>query len=60
MATTTEDRRSLEAQVSSRSGMTASFTSSGALRRLDVEGRSLLLYPASELEAGPGNLYLRL
>ena len=46
--------------VSSRSGMQARFTTSGALRRLEVDDRSLLLYPADELEAGPANLYLRI
>jgi len=30
------------------------------LRRLDVGERSLLMYPADELEAGPANLYLRI
>jgi len=38
----------------------AKFTTSGVLRRLDVGERSLLLYPADELEAGPANLYLRI
>jgi 1,2-beta-oligoglucan phosphorylase len=46
--------------VSSRSGMAARFTRSGALQRLEVGDRSLLLYPADELEAGPANLYLRI
>ncbi|MGV8909488.1 MAG: GH36-type glycosyl hydrolase domain-containing protein [Propionicimonas sp.] len=46
-------------RISSRSGITAQFTSSGILRRFDVDGRSLLQYPADELEAGPANLYLR-
>jgi CRISPR-associated protein Csx3 len=40
--------------------MSAQFTQSGALCRLEVEGRSILLYPADELEAGPANLYLRI
>jgi len=39
--------------------MRAQFTTSGVLRRLDVGDRSLLMYPADELEAGPANLYLR-
>jgi len=30
------------------------------MQRLDAADRSLLLYPASELEAGPANLYLRI
>jgi 1,2-beta-oligoglucan phosphorylase len=45
--------------VSSRSGMSAEFTGSGTLRRLEVLGQSILLYPADDLEAGPANLYLR-
>ncbi|MBE3076361.1 MAG: hypothetical protein IMZ75_15735, partial [Actinobacteria bacterium] len=40
--------------------MQAEFTTSGVLRRLDVGDRSLLMYPADELEAGPANLYLRI
>jgi cellobiose phosphorylase len=47
-------------RVSSRSGMQAQFTTSGVLRRLEVDERSLLMYPADELEAGPANLYLRI
>ncbi|HEY8651607.1 MAG TPA: cellobiose phosphorylase, partial [Dermatophilaceae bacterium] len=46
--------------VSSPSGIRAEFTTSGVLRRLDVGDRSLLMYPADELEAGPANLYLRI
>ncbi|MEO8518562.1 MAG: cellobiose phosphorylase [Dermatophilaceae bacterium] len=44
----------------SASGIHAQFTTSGVLRRLDVGDRSLLMYPADELEAGPANLYLRI
>ncbi|GGL45385.1 hypothetical protein H9L10_14125 [Phycicoccus endophyticus] len=40
-------------------GLTAQLTSGGALSRFEAFGRSLLLYPASELEAGPANLHLR-
>ena len=40
--------------------MQAQFTTSGVLRRLDVDERSLLMYPADELEAGPANLFLRI
>jgi CRISPR-associated protein Csx3 len=40
--------------------MSAQFTTSGVLRRLEVGDRSLLMYPADELEAGPANLYLRI
>ena len=46
--------------VSSPSGLVAKFTSSGVLHRLDCSGRSLLMYPADELEAGPANLHLRI
>ena len=46
--------------VSSPSGIRAEFTTSGVLRRLDVGDRSLLMYPADELEAGLANLYLRI
>jgi len=46
--------------VSSRSGVRAQFTTSGVLHRLEVGNRSLLMYPADELEAGPANLYLRI
>ena len=35
-------------------------TTSGALAELSIGGLSLLQYPASELEAGPANLWLRL
>ena len=45
---------------SSASGIKAEFTTSGVLRRFDVGDRSLLMYPADELEAGPANLYLRI
>jgi len=45
---------------SSPSGIEARFTTSGVLRRLDVGDRSLMMYPADELEAGPANLYLRI
>ncbi|GAA1391471.1 hypothetical protein [Luteococcus peritonei] len=38
---------------------TVRTTSSGALQQLEVDGLSLLLYPATELESGPANLWLR-
>jgi 1,2-beta-oligoglucan phosphorylase len=47
-------------RFSSRSGITAQFTTSAALRHFLAEDRSILMYPADELEAGPANLYLRL
>jgi CRISPR-associated protein Csx3 len=37
----------------------AVFTDSACLARLDAGGVSLLQYPATELEAGPANLWLR-
>jgi len=40
--------------------MSARFTTSGLLQRLEVGDQSLLMYPADELEAGPANLYLRI
>ena len=40
--------------------ITASFTTAGAPSRLDADGLSLLQYPATELEAGPCRLWLRL
>ncbi|MEL4357837.1 MULTISPECIES: hypothetical protein [unclassified Luteococcus] len=38
---------------------TVRTTSSGALQQLEVDGLSMLLYPATDLEAGPANLWLR-
>jgi cellobiose phosphorylase len=46
-------------RVASPSGMSAWFTEGCVLRRLDVGERSILLYPADELESGPANLFLR-
>ncbi|HEY5249756.1 MAG TPA: hypothetical protein VIJ15_15045, partial [Dermatophilaceae bacterium] len=43
----------------SPSGIHAQFTESAALRRLEVGGQSVLMYPADDLEAGPANLFLR-
>ncbi|WP_207475330.1 GH36-type glycosyl hydrolase domain-containing protein [Tessaracoccus sp. SD287] len=40
--------------------ITADFTSTGAPSRLDADGLSLLQYPATELEAGPCRVWLRL
>ena len=45
--------------LTSALGDTIETTRTGALRRLDIAGLSMLLYPASELEAGLGMLYLR-
>jgi cellobiose phosphorylase len=47
-------------ELCSPSGIRARFTTSGTLRRLDAGDRSLLMYPADDLEAGPANLYLRI
>jgi 1,2-beta-oligoglucan phosphorylase len=46
-------------RLASPSGMTAWFTEGSVLRRLEVGERSILLYPADELESGPANLFLR-
>lgn len=40
-------------------GVSAELTSTGALRRFDAAGLSLLQYPASELEPGVGGLWVR-
>jgi 1,2-beta-oligoglucan phosphorylase len=39
--------------------LSAALTSTGSLERFDVEGLSLLQYPASELEPGVGGLWVR-
>ncbi|MFZ1411399.1 MAG: hypothetical protein WAS07_08075, partial [Micropruina sp.] len=39
--------------------LSAELTSTGALRRFDLDGLSLLQYPASELEPGVGGLWVR-
>src|SRR5438094_3502896 len=59
MVTTAESQFAARAEFRSASGMWAGFTSSGTLRRLEIDGLSVLLYPASELEPGPANIYLR-
>jgi 1,2-beta-oligoglucan phosphorylase len=46
-------------RLASPSGVSAWFTESSVLRRLDIGTRSILLYPADELEPGPANLFLR-
>ncbi len=46
-------------RVDSPQGLVAEFTTNGSLARLEAFGHSLLLYPASELEAGPAGLHLR-
>ncbi|HEX4864501.1 MAG TPA: hypothetical protein VFV02_10530, partial [Acidimicrobiales bacterium] len=59
MVTTAQGEVAARAEFRSPSGMWARFTSSGTLRRLEIDGLSILLYPASELEPGPANIYLR-
>lgn len=60
MATRAQPQLAAGGRLSSACGMMGEFTANGAMRRLEVGGQSLLLYPAGELEAGPANLYLRL
>lgn len=45
--------------MTNSSGVTASLTRGGALSSLDVDGLSLLLHPASEVEDGLARLILR-
>ncbi|HEY7890288.1 MAG TPA: hypothetical protein VIC29_18860 [Steroidobacteraceae bacterium] len=45
--------------VTSRSGLRAELTASGAVRRLDCGATSLTLFIGSEVECGPANLFLR-
>ncbi len=42
------------------SRLRAVFTSSGGLARLEADGLSLIQYPATELEPGPANVWLRI
>ena len=44
---------------SNAAGLRAVLTDSGGLARFDAGDVSLLMYPAGELEPGPGNLFLR-
>ncbi|HEX9096155.1 MAG TPA: hypothetical protein VF990_08640 [Candidatus Dormibacteraeota bacterium] len=60
MVTTARGLFAARGEIRSPSGMWAGFTSSGTLRRFEIDGLNVLLYPASELEAGPANVYLRL
>ncbi|QTE29281.1 GH36-type glycosyl hydrolase domain-containing protein [Pengzhenrongella sicca] len=48
-----------ERRVRSAAGVEAQFTAAAQLRRLDAGGRSILMYPADDVESGPANLYLR-
>jgi len=45
--------------LTSRSGLRAEITASGAVRRLDCGPTTLSLFIGSELECGPANLFLR-
>ncbi|GIH20460.1 GH36-type glycosyl hydrolase domain-containing protein [Rugosimonospora africana] len=57
--TATKTPRGAANSLSSPSGMTASFTAAGCLSTLEVDGVWLLMYPATQLEPGPANLWLR-
>jgi cellobiose phosphorylase len=46
-------------RIESSSGLRAQFNANGTLRRLDYRDIILSLFPASELEAGLTNIYLR-
>ena len=45
--------------VTSRSGLRAEVSASGAVRRLDCGPTSMTLFVGSEVECGPANLFLR-
>ena len=45
--------------VTSRSGLRAELTESGAMRRLDCGPTTLTLFVGNEIECGPANLFLR-
>jgi cellobiose phosphorylase len=47
------------ARLLSPSGCSVEIDSNGSLRRFDCGATSLLLFPGSEVEGGPANLYLR-
>jgi cellobiose phosphorylase len=57
MPTNGADRNTL--QLSSRSGLRATFNGNGSLRRLDCGAIALALFVGNEIEGGPANLYLR-
>ena len=46
-------------ELSSPSGLRATFNGNGSLRRLDCGAISLALFVGNEIEGGPANLYLR-
>ena len=45
--------------LSSRAGVRAEITQNGSVRRLDCGPITLSLFPGSEIECGPANLFLR-
>jgi cellobiose phosphorylase len=47
------------ATLASRAGLSAEINSNGSLRRFECRGISLLLFPGTEIEGGPANVYLR-
>jgi cellobiose phosphorylase len=57
MPTNADERLTLE--LSSPSGLRASFNRNGSLRRLDCGATALTLFVGNEVEGGPANLYLR-
>jgi cellobiose phosphorylase len=57
MPTIADDRLTLE--LSSLSGLHATFNGNGSLRRLDGGAIALALFVGNEVEGGPANLYLR-
>ena len=57
MPTIADDPITLE--LSSLSGLRATFNGSGSLRRLDCGAIALALFVGNEIEGGPANLYLR-
>jgi len=46
-------------RITSPSGMSVDVNANGSLRRFDCESISLALFFGNEIEAGPGNLFLR-
>ncbi|HTV78884.1 MAG TPA: hypothetical protein VMF03_11540 [Steroidobacteraceae bacterium] len=57
MPTSVDDPVTLE--LSSKSGLSASFNRNGSLRRFDCNAIALALFVGNEIEGGPANLYLR-
>ncbi len=57
MPASADDRIAI--QLSSPSGLRASFNANGSLRRLECGAIALALFVGNEIEGGPTNLYLR-